>query len=143
MMRPKIVTPHLVLVPRFSLDSAGKYAISRSPLLYPKKTNVEDDLLRFFLAVLNSSICYWYISSHSHIYRGGYMMIEVKTLKNTPIPDPGKVSSNLMRRIFNTLDDRLLTFGVEAMDIEKKLDELIFEAYGLSFQERKALGFIE
>lgn len=143
MMRPKIVTPHLVLVPRFSLDSTGKYAISHSPLLYPKEKNVEHELLRFFLAVLNSDICYWYISSHSHKYSRGYMLLEVKTLKKTPVPDPSKVSSTLMRRILNTVDNRLFTFGVEAMALEKKLDELIFEAYGLSFQERKALGFIE
>jgi len=55
LLRPKIVSPHLVVVPRFSLDQAGEYAITRSPLLYPKGKSVEQDLLRFFLAVLNST----------------------------------------------------------------------------------------
>ncbi|TET12539.1 MAG: SAM-dependent DNA methyltransferase, partial [Candidatus Thorarchaeota archaeon] len=83
MMRPKIISPHLVLIPRFSLDREGKYAISHSPLLYPKETGAEDDLLRFFVAVLNSTPCYWHIATHSHVYRGGYVMLEPKTLKKT------------------------------------------------------------
>ena len=70
MMRSKIISPHLVLIPRFSLDREGKYAISRAPLLYPKETGAEDDLLRFFVAVLNSTPCYWHIATHSHVYRG-------------------------------------------------------------------------
>ena len=33
MMRPKIISPYLVMVPRFSFDREGRYAISRAPLL--------------------------------------------------------------------------------------------------------------
>lgn len=140
MMRPKIISPHLVLVPRFSLDYKGKYSISRAPLLYPKETGAENDLLRFFLAVLNSSSCYWHIATHSHTYKGGYVMLEPKTLKKTPVPDPNKISPSVMRRVLYLVDKRLLVSESVALAIEKEIDELIADLYGLSSKERCALG---
>jgi len=139
-MRPKIISPHLVLVPRFSLDLEGKYAISHSPLLYPKETGAEDDLLRFFIAVLNSAACYWYISAFSHVYRGGYVMLEPKTLKRTPVPDPTQVPLAIKRRLLSLVDKRLVLSGSAALDVEKQIDKIVADLYGLSLKERQALG---
>lgn len=143
LMRPKIVSPHLVLVPRFSLDREGKYAISHAPLLYPKEPVVEDDILRFFVAVLNSSACFWYITTHSHTYRRGYVMLEPKTLTKTPVPDPTKVSPVVMRHLLSLVDQRLLASGEASLSLERQLDDLIAELYGLSAPECRALGIRE
>ena len=143
MMRSKIISPHLIVVPRFSLDSEGKYAVSHGPFLFPKGTGTEDDLLRFFLAVLNSSACYWYMSKHSHKYRAGYTMLEPKTLKLTPVPDPARVDPALMRRILSLVDKRLAAKGAIALEYEKQLDQLVADLYNLSDQERTALGMEE
>ena len=143
MMRPKIISPHLVLIPRFSLDREGKYAISRAPLLYPKETGAEEDMLRFFIAVLNSTPCYWYIATHSHVYRGGYVMLEPRTLKKTPVPDPARVSPAIKRRVLALVDERLSLSGIAAVDIEKQIDRLVANLYGLSSQDRRALGMEE
>jgi hypothetical protein len=149
MMRPKIVSPHLTLLPRFALDAKGKYAISRSPLLYPKEGafegNIinEGDLLRFFLAVLNSSACYWFISQHSHVYRGGYVMLESKTLATTPVPNPVQVNPALFRKIVKLVDDRLKASEPQSTEIENKLDGLVAELYDLSIEERRLIGIAE
>ena len=143
MMRPKIISPHLVLIPRFSLDREGKYAISRAPLLYPKETGAEEDMLRFFIAVLNSTPCYWYIATHSHVYRGGYVKLEPGTLKKTPVPDPARVPPAIKRRILALVDERLSLSGIAAVDVEKQIDKLVADLYGLSSQERRALGMEE
>ena len=143
MMRPKIISPHLVMVPRFSFDREGKYAVSHAPLLYPKETGAEDDLLRFFLAVLNSTPCYWDIATHSHVYRGGYVMLEPKTLRKTPVPDPTRMSPATKRHLLELVDKRLLLSGPVTLDIEKHIDELVADLYGLSSQERQALGMGE
>lgn len=140
MMRAKIISPHLVLVPRFSLDRKGQYAISRSPLLYPKGTGAEDDLLKFFVAVLNSTVCYWYIATHSHTYRSGYVMLEPKTLRKTPVPDPAKVSPQLRRDLIGLAAKRLSMSKTDTLAIERQIDELVTELYGLSARERGALG---
>lgn len=140
MMRPKIISPHLVLVPRFSLDVKGKYAISRSPLMYPKREGAERDLLLYFLAILNSTACYWHISNHSHVYQNGYAMLEVKTLNTTPVPDPGKVPTTTLKRLMGLVSNRLQISGPETSIVEAEIDELVSELYGLNTMQRRALG---
>ena len=142
-MRPKIISPHLVLVPRFSLDLAGKYAISRAPLLYPKTGGGEKDLLRYFVGVLNSSTCYWHIAKHSHKYQRGYVMLEPKTLAKTPVPDPTKVSPQDMRRLLELVDKRLKDSSSEDWKLQRAIDDLVANLYGLSMKERAMLGLDE
>jgi hypothetical protein len=154
MIRPKLVSPHLVMVPRFSYDANGEYAISRSPLMYPemkaREENDEDkedyleglerDLLKYFLAVLNSSPCHWYISNHSHIYREGYVMLEPRTLNRTPVPSPEDVPHTVMNRLLGLVDLRLATEGPEARQVETELDEIIANLYQLTDTERLVIG---
>lgn len=140
LMRPKIVTPHIVLVPRFALDADGKYAVSHTPLLYPKEEGIEQDLLRFFLAVLNSTVCFRAISDKAHKYSRGYSVLEVTTLKRTPVPDPTKVSISDMRRLLELVDRRLEAEGSVIIELEKEIDRVILDLYGLNTSERKALG---
>jgi len=140
MMRPKIVSPHLVLMPRFSVDLKGRYAVSHSPLLYPKDTGAEEDLLLYFVAVLNSTACYWHIATHSHVYQSGYAMLEAKTLNKTPVPDPGSVSPKKMRELLDLVKRRLKTTGPEISSLEVKIDSIIADLYRISASERRALG---
>ncbi len=70
-------------------------------------------------------------------------MLEVKTLKETPVPDPTKIDPKLLRKIIRLVDKRLLTTGAESYEIEKDLDGLVYEAYGISPRERESLGFSE
>jgi hypothetical protein len=140
MMRPKIISPHLVIMPRFSYDRKGRYAIIRSPLMYPKditfendaqEIGIEDDLLSYFVAVLNSSICYKYISEQSNRYGSGYVMLEPKMLAKTPVPDPNETPLTTMRQILTLVDMRLEATGADVIPIEKELDEIVSDLYGL------------
>ena len=140
LMRPKIITPHIVLTPRFALDSNGNYAVSHSPLLYPKQTAVEDDLLRFFTAVLNSTVCFRSISEQAHKYGSGYSVLEVTTLRKTPVPDPTMVSPTIMRQLITLVERRLTASGGAIIDIEKQIDNIVMDLYDLTDMERHALG---
>ncbi len=148
MARPKIVTPNLTISPRFSIDLEGKYGVSRSPFFYLKekigKENVgnEKDVLKFFVAVLNSSSCYWYISNHSHKFGKGYAKLEPKTLKHTPVPPPD-TSFIKVRQIIDLVDKRLIADGKRAIDLEIELDRLVADLYDLSREERNILGMEE
>ncbi len=137
----KIITPHLVLTPKFSIDFDGEYSVSHAPFFIPKKEELStNDFLKFFCAVLNSSACFWYISNHSHVYRGGYTKLEVHTLKDTPVPDPSSVPPVTMKKIINLVTDRLHSDGYEAIKIERQIDELIADIYLLNSEERGLLG---
>ena len=137
MFRPKIVAPHLVLIPRFSLDRDGKYAVSHTSYLYPKVVGVEEDLLYFLAAVLNSPVCHWYISAHSHRVSRGYIMLEPKTLKPVPIPDLATIPSPQLEYLVSLVKQRIDT--PDGVNVEGEIDEIIAGFYGLSVEEQQII----
>ena len=101
----------MTIIPKFTIDLNGKFGVSRSPFLIPKESGSgEKELLLYFLGVLNSTPCYWYISNHSHKYSSGYTMIEVKTLEQTPVPNPSIISINDFTRIVDLVQRRFKNY---------------------------------
>lgn len=153
MFRPKIVTPHVVILPQFALDLNGSYAVSHSPYLFERKNSPESDiptLLKYFTAVLNSSTAFWHINGHARRYGGqgpsgasgrrGYALLEVRELKETPVPDPRLVSASMMKEIGELVDKRVSSSTGAFGELERQLDERIAELYGLSPEERASIG---
>lgn len=143
LLQPKIICPHLMFTQKFALDTNGNYLVSHSPFIYIK-SKFEDadeiDTLKYYTAIFNSSACFWYISTHSHKYGGGYSMLEVKTLKNTPVPDPNNVSIGELNRIVQLVDDRMNASGYDAVIIDRKIDKVIANLYNLSEKDLITLG---
>jgi hypothetical protein len=129
MLSPKIVCPHLMLTPRFALDAKGMYAVSRSPFLTPKQLQDDPSFLKYFCAVLNSSVCHWFITAHAPKYGHGYNRIEVSTLRSLPVPDPTQISSGVFNEIVR-LVDRILKNP--STIVESSIDQLIVSLYGLT-----------
>ena len=137
LLQPKIISPHLVLSPRFSLDVKGKYAISRAPFLVPRERDDDLELLKFFTGVLNSSVVHWYLGTHAYRFSRGYVMLDPVYLRSVPVPDPSKVSPLLFKKIVNLVDTRIKT---RKMNLDIEIDKLVLEAYGLTTAERKMVG---
>lgn len=139
MMVPKILSPHLVLSPKFCIDVNGKFAVSRGPFIVLKDGAVSQttnpDILYYLNAVLNSSVCFWYLLNHAPKYQHGYAMLERKYLSQLPIPDPSIMRGNKIPQIIKLVKERNLSSGAEALAIEKKIDLLVTELYGLNQDE--------
>ena len=140
-LRPKIVSPHLALVPRFAIDQDGQYTVTRSPFLYPKEDILaEQDVLKYFVAVLNSTPCFWYIAAHSHKYRANYIMLESNTLLDVPVPDPKLVDPIVMRNLLNLVEERLAARGSATIVLDRRIDWIVGDLYMLSHDERQLIG---
>jgi type I restriction-modification system DNA methylase subunit len=137
MLRPKIVSPHLVLLPRFSLDLEGRYGVSHCPLMYLKDETANLEVLKYFLGVLNSSVCYWQIANLSHKYGRGYLMLEKKTLARVRVPAPASVAPAHMKRLLRLVDRQLRQWNPE---LDGELDDLVAGLYGLTDDERREVG---
>lgn len=143
LLRPKLVVPHLVIAPRFALDGRGRYAVSRSPFLISRVHSDEEQILKLMLAILNSTPGFWHIQTHSHVYRHGYTMLESKTLAKTPVPDINLWSSSEKKRLLGLIDKRLKADEPQREALNAEIDLFVSDAYGLTFNERKALGLEE
>lgn len=141
LMRAKIVSPHLIVMPRFSLDEDGRFAVSHCPLMYPRERGSDVELLRYFLAILNSPVSLWQIVQLSHKYRRGYAMLEPKTLKQMAVPDPARVPVRTMKRIQAVVSRRLKDPSDRRAELQ--IDDLVAQLYGLSPTERSLVGMEE
>lgn len=125
---PKIVGPHLMLVAKFGLDSGGKYAVSRTPYLVARDGGAGDEILRYYLAVMNSPLAFVQVRSQSHRYGSGYSMLEAKTLSRVRAPSPSDVSPPVMQRIVFLVSKCMTKRGREAH--EGELHSIIEQLYG-------------
>ncbi|MFI5395013.1 MAG: N-6 DNA methylase [Candidatus Binatia bacterium] len=139
--RPKIVSPHLIIVPRFALDFEKGFIVSRAPVLLSKDEGAERDLLRFFVGILNSSVTMWYLSSHSPTYQRGYLMLENAVLKDIPVPDPSRVPVQIKRNLLELVKARTIAGKDSSGDIGHQIDDLVAELYELSDAQRSIIGF--
>jgi type I restriction-modification system DNA methylase subunit len=139
-LSPKIVTPHLSIVPKFAVDIQGKYGISRSPYFILKGDEGGKEMLLYFLGLLNSTPCYWYISNHSHKYSRGYTMLEVKTLNQTPVPDPSQIPNKDFKKMVELVERRIKSSALDGINLEKEIDALACKLYSLNSDDKKVLG---
>ena len=136
---PKIINPELSITPKFSIDNDGKYVVSHSSIIRLKKNNYDVELLYFFLGILNSTPCYWYISNHSNKYNSGYNKIQPKTLKNTPTPDPFEIEKNELIKFIKLVKERINAKGEKIIFLEKEIDIMACRFYKLTDEESNIL----
>jgi len=134
----KIVTPHLVLFPRFGIDRKGMYAVSHSPYLVPQSDTGALALLKVVCAVMNSAIGHWQLASSSHKYSRGYLMLEVKTLCDFHMPDPASLPALLTRRIVRLVDT--LAESPDNANATADLDDMVGQAFRLSAEQMSLVG---
>jgi type I restriction-modification system DNA methylase subunit len=137
LLRPKIVCPHLMLTPRFALDLRGRYAVSHAPFLVAKKEAEEATFLKFFCAVLNSSVSQWYLSTYLPKYGRDYKRVEVSSLRSVPVPDPAKVSSVALTELLGLVDTAVKNGATAELDV--RLNQLVGGFYGLTSAETRLL----
>ena len=56
LLAPKIVTPEVILSPRFAADIRGKWIVSHSPFIVPKAPYDSTETLLLLTAILNSNV---------------------------------------------------------------------------------------
>jgi len=154
MLIPKIVTPHLVFTPKFAVDETGKLAVTRSPflILNPKyKPDLPDEeldyftqnneILFYFTAILNSSVCFWYLINHAPKYQKGYAMLEPRYLLNLPVPNPETINKIKYHKLIKLVRERIATRGDKSIFLEKEIDKIVTQLYELTKEETNIVFF--
>lgn len=139
--KPKMVYGKITTRPRFILDLEGYY-VNDSNFIIP----IPD---KHLLAILNSKLGWFLISNTCTQVRGGYQLIW-SYFSNVPVPK-GK-SSELEKESERMiqLTKRLLALGnkqteerakleKEALETSRRIDELVYDLYGLTVEERKTV----
>ena len=145
LLGPKVVTPHVSLLPRFGVDEVGRWAVGRTALITPRQPEntskqLGRDLLYYLAGILNSSVSAWHLDLVSRKYRSGYNRLEGVTLKQIPIPSPTEVEIRLFGNIVDIVAKIMMAKDeTEFVDLQRILDGYVFDLYGLTEAERARL----
>lgn len=119
----KIGWGNLALKPQFCLIPEGYYINAPSPFFVTNQT--------WILAVLNSSICNFYIKQLGVTRNGGYIEYKPMFIECFPIPN---VDNQLQKRLQSLLSKINNTNNV---NVENEINELLYDFYGFTIEERK------
>ncbi|MEO5650412.1 MAG: Eco57I restriction-modification methylase domain-containing protein, partial [Ginsengibacter sp.] len=93
---------------------------------------------RYLLSILNSRLIAFLMNIWSISRRGGYLEYKVQYVEKIPI----KNISITAQQPFITLVDQILEAkqqGNDTTDLEKQIDDLVYELYGITEEEKKVI----
>ncbi|MEH6659682.1 Eco57I restriction-modification methylase domain-containing protein [Leeuwenhoekiella marinoflava] len=90
----KIITPEISLGTNMTLDKNFNYHNTKCYTL-AKRANILEDY-EFWLAILNSKLLWYFLSSTGYILRGGFFTFKTKYLEPFPLPKLCKLSQQDM-----------------------------------------------
>lgn len=124
--KPKIICPDIAVKPQFALDSEGMY-IGNTGYIFGSSD-------KHLLGVLNSTVIEWYYRRLSSEVRGGYLRFIATYLERIPI----RIPSEETRKQVNSVVTEILkgkTRGEGTNTLERQVDRLVYELYGLTDEE--------
>ncbi|WP_233897011.1 Eco57I restriction-modification methylase domain-containing protein [Tenacibaculum piscium] len=85
----KIITPEISLGTNMTLDNSNLYHNTKCYTLAKNKNVIED--YKFWLAILNSKILWYFLSTTGYVLRGGFFTFKTKYLEPFPLPKLKKI----------------------------------------------------
>ena len=110
------------------------------------KVNVLHDFKKydilFVLALLNSKLVdyYYRITNESKHLNGGALPFDTESVKVIPIPEASKTQQRDIESIIEEILSRKYAVQTaDTLDLEREIDRLVYELYGLTEEEVKAI----
>lgn len=144
--KPKIAWGNLSTKSSFTLDETNGYYINAPACILPTNS-------KYVLGVLNSKLMSYFLKSICAERRGGFIEQKPVYVSQVPIKRPTKAQEDEITELVNemlSLNERLVKIGNKLTDerikIEKeiqkndaKIDELVYEIYGITEEEKKII----
>ena len=156
MKAPKILIPDIAARASFALDEKGDYAFTSGYGITFKRSVAESP--KYVLGLLNSTLLDWYLKHVSTTLRGGFFRYFTQFVEQLPIRPVNfsKVGDKARHDKMVELVDRMLELNkqkhsgrlassqVDRVDREiaaadAEIDELVYELYGITDEERKII----
>ena len=121
---PKIIIGHFINEAAFAYDALGSFHNNACSLVVPPSPSTT--------AIVNSAVGWWLLSHLCTPLQNGYIQVFVQFLEKLPIPSLSKEADQLLSQHV-----KALASGIDDPSLEREMDEIVFDAYGLSPTERQ------
>ncbi|PHV63759.1 Eco57I restriction-modification methylase domain-containing protein [Cyanobacterium aponinum] len=130
----KIITPEISYGCNITLDTTGLYHNTKCYSFIFKDNKKQD--LKYYLALLNSSILWFYLTSTGYVLRGGYFTFKTNYLMPFPIPKATEAQKEAIEKIVDEiLGIKKNNPSADTRKLEREIDLLVYELYGLTEEE--------
>ena len=137
----KLVAPDISLGGNFAYDINGEFYQTTTIYGYIKKSNVRDSY-KVLMAILNSRLCWWFLTNTGTTLANGYFRFKPDYIKPFPIPAYEKIK-NYEKEIINLVDQITLckqeNLHKNATFFETEIDNIVYRLYGLTNEEIKMI----
>lgn len=143
--KEKLVAPEISFGGNYAYDENGEFYSTTKIYGYIKKSGVKSSY-KALMAILNSSTMWYFMKSTGYVLRGGYYTFKTNYVKPFPMPSDETILAAEPRLI--PLVDKILSLkkADSLADIHeevRKIDDIVFDLYGLTQEERDAIGYID
>lgn len=124
--KTKIISPAIILEPSFAYDSNHYYSNDKTSIIISSS--------KYLLGVLNSGVVKYFMNSISASKQGGYYEYKPMYLSKIPIAK----GTEKQRRAIEERVEKILKLkktGNPTESLEKEIDEIVYEMYGLTDEE--------
>ena len=112
----------------FTFDRQGFFGNDNNQII------ITDEL--FLLAILNSTVSKFFLSNICDFVRGGFVRLKISYVQQVPIPPVSEnQKTSLESLVTNIFYAKKADHLADIYPIEKEIDHLIYELYGLTKEE--------
>lgn len=130
----KLVAPDISMGGNFALDTRGEFYQTTTIYGYIKKSYIQESY-KFWMALLNSRLCWWFLSNTGTVLANGFFRFKPDYIKPFPVPE------TIPNRIASVVED-LVDYVSSIKSIDKPMSDLVSNRFILDFFERIIDGCI-
>ncbi|MGB2846423.1 MAG: TaqI-like C-terminal specificity domain-containing protein [Saprospiraceae bacterium] len=152
----KICTPDIANSPEFTFDISSKLYHTTTVYSFVFIHTIQENQ-KYFLGILNSKLFWYFVKNTGNVLRGNFFRFKTEYLKPFPIKliNFHNTNEEIVYKEIISLVDQLLQLHQEKSTIklqsslaqiqgkidycERRVDELVYELYGLTEEERKVV----
>ena len=132
----KIVAPEISKGGNFSYDKKGEFYSTTKIYGYIKKTSISEDY-KFWIALLNSQLFWFFIQNTGYVLRGGYFTFKTDYVLPFPVPEiiPNSIYEDIINIVDTILERKSKSKNSITLELEKQIDKYIYSLYDITKQE--------
>ena len=129
---PKLLAPEISLGGNFSYDINGQFYSTTTIYGYIKNKDYKTSY-ETLLAIMNSTLCWWFLKNTGTVLANGYFRYKPTYLKPFPLPIISRAKDKEIKELVEKLqqeDDITIL-----KSLENKINQKIFELYNLTAED--------
>ncbi|EAI4695069.1 class I SAM-dependent DNA methyltransferase [Campylobacter jejuni] len=141
--KEKLLCPDICNNTHFVLDNLGEFYFTTTIYGYVRNEEYKNLDYKYLMAVLNSSLTWWFSQKTSVVMRGGFYRIKPAYIEKFCIPKINSKNQKIADELINSVDEILKAKeqdkNANTQELENKINSLVYKLYNLTEEEIKII----